>query len=415
MSTIPPLPVVATGPHAARWLAQARRSSPTLNLFTDRRHYLPEHRRLLVHLLRPVWEAAEAEPSAGSCRIVSAPEQADVVVLPMTWHYYVEHGRLQQALALGATARAAGKPLLVFAAGDCEPVVPIDNAVVLHPGPNRRARPTAARSLAVPSFVPDLRALYYPGPPVYREKQPRPVVGFCGYATTPTHRLALATLRNLADNVRYAVGALSVVPPPVVPAVVLRGRVLRALRANPAIDDRFVIRDDYRAGLRDAAERADPRHPTRMEFVRAIHDCDYTVCIRGGGNFSLRLYETLALGRIPIFVDTDSMLPYDFLFDWRRYCCWIDEHEVDRVADKVAAFHASLSPSEFRERQQACRWLWEEWLSTEGFRRHFDQYVAHSGGFEADASDNLFPGPPIVSSPVGATQGPGEAPPSIRR
>jgi hypothetical protein len=161
----------------------------------------------------------------------------------------------------------------------------------------------------------------------------------------------------------------------VTPAVLLRARVLRALRRSPLIEDHFIIRNDYRAGVRSSEDRSNPFHPTRLEFVRAIHDCDYTLCVRGGGNFSVRLYETLNLGRIPIFIDTDCILPYDFVLDWRQFCCWIDEGEIPHIAEKVADFHASLTPDDFIDRQKACRAVWEQWCSDTGFHRHFHEHL----------------------------------------
>ncbi len=126
--------------------------------------------------------------------------------------------------------------------------------------------------------------------------------------------------------------------------------------------------------MRSKQERDDPWHPTNVEFVNNIFNTDYTVCIRGGGNFSKRLYETLCCGRIPIFVDTDSVLPYDFAVDWKRYCVWIDRSEVPHIAEKVAGFHAGLSPNDFEDLQRECRKLWQDRLSRQGFFDHFHEH-----------------------------------------
>ena len=37
----------------------------------------------------------------------------------------------------------------------------------------------------------------------------------------------------------------------------------------------------------------------------------YGLCVRGFGNFSFRLGETLMMGRIPILIDTECILPFD--------------------------------------------------------------------------------------------------------
>ena len=83
------------------------------------------------------------------------------------------------------------------------------------------------------------------------------------------------------------------------------------------------------------------------------------------GNFSHRLYETFICGRIPIFVNTDCVLPFDGLthspgIDWKRYMVWCEESEVHAIGDIVADFHARLTPEAFLELQRDGRRLWEE-------------------------------------------------------
>ena len=112
----------------------------------------------------------------------------------------------------------------------------------------------------------------------------------------------------------------------------------------------------------------------RLAFVNNILNSDYTLCVRGGGNFSVRFYETLSLGRIPIFVDTDYVLPYDHIIDYRDYVVLVDQSEIPFIAEKVADFHHSMSDAEFVERQLACRQLSLDYLSHDGFYRQFHRH-----------------------------------------
>lgn len=118
----------------------------------------------------------------------------------------------------------------------------------------------------------------------------------------------------------------------------------------------------------------------RREFVRNLRESDYGLCVRGSGNFSFRFYETLCMGRIPVFVDTDCVLPLDFDIEWRDYCVWVEADDVGRIGDRILEFHESLGEAEFEERQHACRRLWETHLSPEGFfasfHRHFERTVS---------------------------------------
>lgn len=103
---------------------------------------------------------------------------------------------------------------------------------------------------------------------------------------------------------------------------------------------------------------------------------DYIVCLRGTGNFSARLYETLAMGRIPIFIDTDCILPYDRSINWKDYCVWVDANELSSLPEKVLEFHGNLSEADFLEHQKCCRALWEERLSFSGFFKHFPEHFS---------------------------------------
>lgn len=106
-------------------------------------------------------------------------------------------------------------------------------------------------------------------------------------------------------------------------------------------------------------------------------ESDYIVCLRGGGNFSVRFYEALSLGKIPVFVDTDCVLPYDHLIDYRSFCVWIDQEKIPQISEAVAEFHSSISPEAFRELQLRCREMWRKYLSKDGFWRHFAMHFSH--------------------------------------
>jgi hypothetical protein len=69
------------------------------------------------------------------------------------------------------------------------------------------------------------------------------------------------------------------------------------------------------------------------------------------------------------------VLPYDFAVDWREYCVWVDQSDVHRIGEKVAAHYDSLTDAQFVELQRACRRFWETMLSPEGFFQHFDRHL----------------------------------------
>jgi len=147
------------------------------------------------------------------------------------------------------------------------------------------------------------------------------------------------------------------------------------LSSSPLVYHNFIIRDEsfFQKTKSDSALRKKQKY----EFMQNMLNSDYTFCCRGSGNYSLRFYESLSCGRIPVFLNTDCVLPYDFEIDWKKYCVWIEENELPLIAEKVAEFHENLSPQEFVDLQYSCRKIWEKWISPEGFfanlYRHFSQ------------------------------------------
>jgi hypothetical protein len=284
-------------------------------------------------------------------------EEAAAAVVPFDWSSAVEPELIEAANEFAARTRAAGKPVLVFFVSDADEPVPVEDAIVLRTSMYRSQR--RPREFAQPAWSEDFLERYFGGQLPLRRRG-KPVVGFCGLA--PRVQRRLLRFREHAH-----------------PAADVRARALQVLRDAKGIDANFVIRSHFLGGA-IVNGRVDPAvmQRVRREYVDNMSGSDYVVCARGAGNFSYRLYETLSLGRIPVFVDTDCVLPFDFELDWREYCVWVDEGEVERAGEIVSEFHERLSDDDFVEFQRECRRLWEERIAPEGFFAHLDRYLAHA-------------------------------------
>jgi hypothetical protein len=293
--------------------------------------------------------------------LVDSPRLADVCVLPYQWSHYLWHRRQAEAVDVARRAEAANRDIVVWFGGDLPPVIDIPNALVYRCSMYRsRGEPNA---FAAPCFIDDPLGTHGGFPPL-RPKPVKPLIGFCGYAALNPAKIAYGILLNARHNVRSRCGRSPYQPIPVLPATLLRARALALLARDPRVETRFLVRTRYRAGFRTPSRAG---QNARQEFLANMLQTDYTLCVRGYGNWSIRFYETLACGRIPIFIDTDCVLPLEDDIDWRRYCVWVDRSELPRLAAKVAEFHAALSDDEFAELQVAARRLWVERLSQQGF------------------------------------------------
>jgi len=361
-------------------------------IFSDR-SYLPEG---MVHvaMLCPFWGKNPEDPRAPesgrfdryeemgrSFFEMTSLEEADLAVMPAWWGLVVHNETARDlSIQFAEKAEEAGKDVVVFYWSDSDEQVPIKNAMVFRTSLYRsRRRPN---EFAMPAWSEDYVEKYLHGKLPVRSKRMKPVVGFCGYA--PPLKLPLG--RRLRNTLRWGVGVLGLREPVRTPfrrekpPNLVRTQALRALLASPRVETNLVVRDRFLGGawLRDGRTDLALMQKVRLEFLQNMLESDYVLCARGGGNFSYRLYETLSCGRIPVFIDTDCVLPYDFEIDWKKYCVWMDEKEIDSIGDRVAEFHASLTPQDFLTLQGECRRLWNDWLSPVGFFRNFHRHFVRT-------------------------------------
>src|SRR5690606_32232228 len=213
---------------------------------------------------------------------------------------------------------------------------------------------------SLPPFITDPLKKYFETIEVItRLYQAKPVVGFCGQANASwvnaTKEVLNTTLRNLRFYLSFSVQE----PQQLLSTSLLRASVIRKLEESTEVSSNFILRKKYRAGVKVDKEQ----HQTTLEFYNNLKDSDYVVCVRGAGNFSVRFYETLAMGRIPIFINTDCALPLDDEINWRKHVVWVEYKERHVVVQKLIDFHKTLSKQEFIDLQLANRKLWEERLT----------------------------------------------------
>lgn len=286
--------------------------------------------------------------------VLTGIEDAEVALVPRM----VERGIGADERSFVDTAERAGLRTMVFGRDDMEPVMPSESIILLHPGPTRGAQPRAT-SLAVPYFFTE--RTHSGG---LRPEGDRPSVAFCGQGGSRPLATAATAARRARDI------GLNRIRPRFVAAplrghIPLRNAALESLRSNAGVDDRFIVRDRYRAG----AETDQDRAQTQVEFDENLLSATYALCVRGSGNFSARFYEALSLGRLPLFVDTDCVLPFEDQIDWRARTVWVDADDVGDIGNRLVSAHAAAIADPQRS-TAALRSLWEDRLTVHGFFRH---------------------------------------------
>ena len=289
----------------------------------------------------------------------------DVAVLAVGWEQFLLEPELGPvARAFCEAAGRHGKAVLAFVDGDDHVPSPGDNAMVLRTSLDR-AR-CEARDVALPAWIAD------PAPQPPRPYRPRATVGFCGQAyplDLPAHRVD----KRAKFYGRVALTHLGVIERlGKHPAFTPRPRAVRALAGATEVDADVVLRPSMtRLDLDTELE-----HRLYDEFVASLAESDYVLTVRGEGNYSYRLYEALAAGRLPVYVDTDAVLPLESLVPWDELCVVVPRRDIRRIGAVVAAAHEAMGPEGFARRQVQARDVWERQLSMHGFFRTLQAHLA---------------------------------------
>jgi hypothetical protein len=280
---------------------------------------------------------------------------------------------LKRAEEFAALAAGEGKSPVIFFIHDSDDAVPLDKSVVFRTSLLKSSR--RRNEYAMPFWMPDEVEALFGGELPLREKATLPVIGFCGH--DPVRPDAHASFKRAlsrspgVSRLSYRLGVQLTNNHP----FSTRAAALEAASRSHEVQTNFILRDKWFNGAFEGGRLNRTRmDESRREYVENMFASDYVLCTRGSGNYSIRFYEALSSGRIPVFVNTDCVLPFEEWIDWKQYCVWVEEREVSRVAERIAEFHESLSPAEFKDRQRACRRLWEEWLSPYGFFKNFRRY-----------------------------------------
>lgn len=304
-------------------------------------------------------------------------EKADYAVMPSDWKYYRWLEKMHQGTQFLELMQQIKKRVLVQYNADDD--LPLDLRSV---STNSPAGPIVVRTsfnaskrgpneFVMPGFVGDPLAFYGGGQLDIRKKVPLPTISFCGWsANAPMSDLEQDYFNELIED---GFSALSLAEQAKL-VYSFRATVLNKIQEFGKFNTEFFRKDGYCGGI-DRDSDSEGLSKVRREYFQSLNNSDYVVCIRGKGNYSYRFYETLAWGRIPVFVDTDSPLPFSNEINWNDHCVWVDHKDVNNIGEIVTSHYQSLTPEGYRNLQVNNRKVWEEMLTLEKYFHHLFEVI----------------------------------------
>ncbi len=109
----------------------------------------------------------------------------------------------------------------------------------------------------------------------------------------------------------------------------------------------------------------------RSEFFNSVRDSRYVICPRGDGNQSLRFYETLSAGRVPILIDTKIKLPLEDRLDYSKITITLKLYDSNDVWRKeILDFESLFKGTKFKKLSQEISEFYDQNLSMYNFYKN---------------------------------------------
>lgn len=337
--------------------------SNILNLFTDL-NFLPEGKNVTI-MLYPFFSYPKEnidDPDFGRFEfyinngkklfnVVENENDADFIVLPFEFSF--EEYDLTVAQNFVNKYKKTNKPIIVFFNSDFDYKIPLEDVLILRTSFYKSTK--KRNEFSIPGWSKDFYNSNYKST---LKKPLNPSISYCGYIDylKPSIKDTFNDFRDKLLSKSYVMHEIG---------SKLRGKAIRNLINNKRIDSNFIIRNGFWAAGID-------KKTAREEYIQNMYSSDYALVVRGAGNFSYRLYEVLSCGKIPVFIDTDCVLPYDHIINWENYVVWINQK--DNISQKLIEFHNNISEKDFNQLKQNCRKLYEEWISPYGFFSKLNNY-----------------------------------------
>gem|GEM_PF-341642 len=285
--------------------------------------------------------------------IVADPAQADVHLLPH--NYPLVAGNAEYLRRFQETALRHKKKIVVFWHGDGTGPVALENSIVFRT--SQYDSKLRENEHIMPAYAEDLKGK---GLFVRDKTDAPPVIGFCGWAQYKNTKNAIGSFVQALPHEAYA--ALTGFPQgrSFIKGLWLRRKALKSLSQSKSIRTNFLLRSSHSAHAKTI--RLDPVQ-ARREYIDNMLASDFVLCIRGDGNYSLRFYEALSLGRVPILLNTDVRLPLADVVGYSSFVLSIHIADLPRIDEIVADFWSQQTEQSWFIMQIQARNAFEKYLS----------------------------------------------------
>jgi hypothetical protein len=135
---------------------------------------------------------------------------------------------------------------------------------------------------------------------------------------------------------------------------------LEYLKQNKLLNCNFVYKNTFRGG-------------PRQELIENMKYSEFCFCFCfcpvGTGNFSIRFYECLFSGRIPVILN-NHQLPFTEFIEWNKYI--VIGNNIEEIPEKIYQFwmENDIMENDIIEKQIECKKIFEKYFHIDNFTKY---------------------------------------------
>lgn len=329
-----------------------------LKLYTDKSFLTEKNRSIVFPLLFDLFYL-NSKTLKKYYNVVQSIEKSDIIVFPIDYSKFLKSKEALNSLI--KLSKEHDKPIWIYTAGDYGFTNYINNSYTFRfSGFHSKLK---KNTFVLPCFTNDPFIDTLQKTFSVLEKEKTPTIGFVGHAQFGAKKYLKELVNHLKYRLKIALNLVLADKQSFYPSSVKRALYLRKLQLSKGLKTNFILRNKYRAGSKNQEDRK----VSATEFYDNIYNNLYTFCSRGVGNFSVRFYETLAVGRIPVLLNTDCRLPLPGVIDWEKHIMVLDVRSKESFQIQILKFHNTKTNEELKDIQKSNRLLWETHLKRDNF------------------------------------------------
>jgi len=292
--------------------------------------------------------------------IVDDPSRADFLLIPH--NYFLIKDKKDYIGHFISLSKNTKKKIIIFAYGDSDESINISHSIIFRTSQYKYKK--KINEIIMPAYVEDLIPN---GDIILRDKKEKPIVGFCGFAG----------LDSLMRKIKYVI-KLFLTKGVHRQGIFFRRRAIKVLNRSSLVETNFIVRKFY--SCHTDTIKISPAI-ARDEYIKNMIDSDFILAPKGDGNFSMRFYESLSLARIPILIDTETILPLENIIDYDSFILRVNYKNINKLDKIVADFYNQITNEEFIEMQKRARKNFEKYLRIDAFFNYVFPQLNKNKGF----------------------------------